>query len=161
MPRKKKQATSAANKFRKYYSRKWLNSAAKGGTAFVNAEIEENLDKSDSVYASLEIADCSRIINLDFCIGYGEQTEANAMSSSGLSCLRQPRWLPRFVNEKKLRKRPRRRPRRKNGPLNDSHVDRNRDRRMYRFVLAGSGCGDSAGDRPFLFRVPVWLDWYS
>jgi hypothetical protein len=84
MPRKKKQATSAANKFRKYYSRKWLNSAAKGGTAFVNAEIEENLDKSDSVYASLEIADCSRIINLDFCIGYGEQTEANAMKKLDL-----------------------------------------------------------------------------
>ena len=54
--------------FKRCERRRWLNTAAHGGTAFINMHIEEISKECSYAYASgtIGIADCSRIVTLEF-----------------------------------------------------------------------------------------------
>jgi len=49
-------------------TRRWLNNDESGGTAFISADVEEVAANYKHAYASgtISIADCSRIVNLEF-----------------------------------------------------------------------------------------------
>lgn len=53
---------------RVHYVRTFLNNEEHGGTAFVEASIEEAHNTSKGYFeAALNIADCNRVVSLDFC----------------------------------------------------------------------------------------------
>jgi hypothetical protein len=59
-----------------HYHRNFLNNEEHGGTAFVEASIEEAHDTSKGHFeAMLSIADCSRVVSLDFCVYSAEQAD--------------------------------------------------------------------------------------
>ena len=74
MARKKKETPE----FKAYARRRWLNAASEGGTAFINASIEEISKERTHAYVSgtIDIADCSRIVSLEFYDDDGELTHA-------------------------------------------------------------------------------------
>ena len=54
--------------FKAWHKRRWLNSAKRGGAAFINMAVEEISKECDYAYVSgtVSIADCSRIVTLEF-----------------------------------------------------------------------------------------------
>ena len=71
MIKKKKEAPE----FKAWSRRKWLNTAAFGGTAFVEITVEEICKSYShaSMDATIKIGDCSRIVNLEFWVGDDEK----------------------------------------------------------------------------------------
>ena len=53
---------------RAFYVRQFLNTEEDGGTAFIEFEVREveHYDKASSVDVTFKVADCNRIVNLDF-----------------------------------------------------------------------------------------------
>jgi hypothetical protein len=67
--------------FKRWSKRKWLNTTKDGGIAFIRMEISSINDECDWEDASgtIDIADCSRIISLEFSCGSNEDDFKNAM----------------------------------------------------------------------------------
>lgn len=70
------QVSEVRDNERVFYERQFLNSEEHGGTAFVEATIRagRHSDSSGWIDANFSVADCSRVVDLDFDV-YGDSDE--------------------------------------------------------------------------------------